>query len=152
MTPAITMTSEQIDTEIAALEERKAKLQRLITLRGEVSEFENNHWGVMDFEKCIRAANNICASKFHTTPSALLSRVRLEHVSDARQVSMYIVRELTGAPFVLIGEAFHRNHGTVMYACCAVRDRASVDRRFHHLLCTIRALVQEQLPKDEHTA
>lgn len=144
----ITMSSEQLDAEIAALEERKAKLQKLITLRGEIIEHECK-LTASDFDHCLKVALHICAQKYNTTKEAMLSKSRIAHIVDARHLCMYLLRELTAAPHEAIGQAFNRDHSGVIYACTAIRDRASVDLRFHHLLCTVRALVQEQLPKND---
>ena len=49
-------------------------------------------------------------------------------VAWARQLAIYLARELTDAPLQRIGEAFGgRNHATVLHACKRVSDRISVN-------------------------
>jgi len=53
---------------------------------------------------------------------------RLGRVAWARQLAIYLVRELTDTPLQRIGEAFGgRNHATVLHACKRVSDRISVN-------------------------
>ena len=50
-------------------------------------------------------------------------------VAFARQVAMYLARELTDATLPAIGRAFgNRNHTTVMHACKRTAERMAADR------------------------
>jgi len=53
----------------------------------------------------------------------LLSTSRSPRVAHARQVAMYIARDLTGASLAQIARAFGRDHSTVAYAVRAVEGR-----------------------------
>ena len=54
----------------------------------------------------------------------LLSASRASRVALARQVAMYLSRELTDATLPAIGRAFgNRNHTTVMHACRRTAER-----------------------------
>jgi chromosomal replication initiator protein len=62
------------------------------------------------------------------TLEELLSPSRAQRVAFARQVAMYLARELTDATLPAIGRAFgNRNHTTVMHACRRVAERIAVD-------------------------
>jgi chromosomal replication initiator protein len=62
------------------------------------------------------------------TLEELLSPSRTARVAFARQVAMYLARELTDATLPAIGRAFgNRNHTTVLHACRRVAERISVD-------------------------
>ena len=51
------------------------------------------------------------------TPEDIRSQKRNANISKARQVSMYIVREITQMSMVEIGQTFGgRDHSTVVYA------------------------------------
>lgn len=56
------------------------------------------------------------ARTYNTTPEALRGPMRRSNVSNARKVSMYIVREITGMSMEDIGGEFGgRDHSTVVY-------------------------------------
>jgi chromosomal replication initiator protein len=52
---------------------------------------------------------------------------RAAKVSFARQVAMYLSRELTDATLPAIGREFGRNHTTVMHACKRTAERIAAD-------------------------
>ncbi len=57
------------------------------------------------------------ARTFGVTPEEIRSSKRSASISNARQISMYIVREITQLPLVSIGESFGgRDHSTIVYA------------------------------------
>jgi chromosomal replication initiator protein len=69
-----------------------------------------------------------CAA-FDITMDDLLSSSRAQPVAFARQVAMYLSRELTDATLPAIGRAFgNRNHTTVMHACKRTAERMSTDK------------------------
>lgn len=92
------------------------------------------------------------AAAFELSRSELLSRSRRRPVAAARQVAMYLCRDLAargeGAPtsrrswasFPRIGMAFARDHSSVMHACDVVTRRRETDRSFARL---VEGLAQE---------
>lgn len=69
-----------------------------------------------------------CAA-FGISMEAMLSSSRTQPAAFARQVAMYLARELTGATLPTIGRAFgNRNHTTVMHACKRTAERMASDR------------------------
>jgi chromosomal replication initiator protein len=65
---------------------------------------------------------------FGVSLAALRSSSRSAEVAWARQVAMYLSRELTNATLPAIGRAFGRNHTTVLHACRRTADRIAGDR------------------------
>ncbi|MBE2316977.1 chromosomal replication initiator protein DnaA [Solirubrobacter sp. CPCC 204708] len=66
---------------------------------------------------------------FGVSMDALLSASRTQPAAFARQVAMYLARELTGATLPTIGRAFgNRNHTTVLHACRRTTERMASDR------------------------
>ena len=54
----------------------------------------------------------------------MTSRKRPANIAFARQVAMYLARELTGSSYQEIGDAFGgRDHGTIMHACRSIDAR-----------------------------
>ena len=70
------------------------------------------------------------ASFFDLRVADLCGKRRPEPIVLARQIAMYLCRELTGTTLTAIGEAFGgRDHGTVLYACRQIKTRMEVDSR-----------------------
>ncbi len=63
-------------------------------------------------------------------PEHLASKSRAQHISMARQLAMFIVRELTDLSFPRIGQMFGRDHTTVIHAHNVIRRRIERDRAF----------------------
>jgi len=60
---------------------------------------------------------------YHVSVSELCSKTRTRDVTNARQVSMYLARELTPMSLPQIGNSFgNRDHTTVMHACEKIRS------------------------------
>jgi chromosomal replication initiator protein len=71
----------------------------------------------------------------------LLSPSRAARVAFARQVAMYLARELTDATLPAIGRAFgNRNHTTVLHACRRAEERMAQDPDTFE---TVRRLTEE---------
>lgn len=76
-------------------------------------------------EEIIRAV----AAYFSVPSSELVSSKRVKNVASARQIAMYICREMTGLPLANIGEAFGgRDHTTVIHACQKISDEMTEKR------------------------
>jgi chromosomal replication initiator protein len=64
------------------------------------------------------------ARLFHLgTRNVLLSARRDKQTALARQLAMYVCREVTRASFPAIGQFFGRDHSTVVHACRIVTAR-----------------------------
>ncbi len=77
---------------------------------------------------------------FGVSVADLRSPSRAGGVTWARQVAMYLSRELTDATLPAIGRAFGRNHTTVMHACKRTSERITADRGAYE---AVHRLVQE---------
>lgn len=70
--------------------------------------------------------------------SDILGNRRPQHIAFPRQVAMYLSRSLTDQSLPSIGEAFSRNHATVIYACRAVENRMQTDEKVRGSIATLR--------------
>jgi len=57
------------------------------------------------------------SAAFDLSATELMSQSRLRGVLRARQVAMYLARELTGLSYPQLAIAFGRDHTTVLHAC-----------------------------------
>ena len=70
------------------------------------------------------------ARTYLVTPEDIRSQKRNATISTARQVSIYIVREITQMPMVEIGETFGgRDHSTIVYALRQMESKLNKDPR-----------------------
>ncbi|HAB18546.1 MAG TPA: chromosomal replication initiator protein DnaA, partial [Verrucomicrobiales bacterium] len=76
----------------------------------------------------IEAIQKRVAEHFDIRLSDMTSKRRPESIAFPRQVAMALSRQLTDASLSQIGDAFGgRDHGTVLHACRAVKNRMEVD-------------------------
>ena len=73
----------------------------------------------------------------------MTSRKRPANIAFARQVAMYLARELTGSSYQEIGDAFGgRDHGTIMHACrsidAKIKDEESIRLKIDGLATAMR--------------
>jgi len=75
------------------------------------------------------------AKQFHLHPTDLIGPRRTERINQARQIAMYLARELTTASLPQIGDAFGgRKHSTVAHACKQVAQQLACDRELTAIL------------------
>jgi len=71
------------------------------------------------------------ASHYDLRVGDLTGPRRPKHIAEARQVAMYLTRQMTKLPLMQIGEEFGgRDHGTVIHACKVVAGRMSATGEF----------------------
>jgi chromosomal replication initiator protein len=85
----------------------------------------------------IDAIQRTVAEHFDIRLADMTSRRRPANIAFPRQVAMYLSRRLTKGSLIEIGEAFNRDHGTVIHACRKVATRMESEsgvRETVHLL------------------
>ena len=91
--------------------------------------------------RSVREIQEQTCAAFGVSIDDLLSPSRSQPVAFARQVAMYLARELTDATLPAIGRAFgNRNHTTVMHACKRTAERIAADRQAYE---TVDKLTRE---------
>lgn len=72
-----------------------------------------------------------CIQKYYkVTRGEILGSQRPRHISQARQVGMYLSRVLTQASYPEIGKAFKKDHSSVVHAYKNIENRRQKDRDF----------------------
>ena len=80
------------------------------------------------------------ARTYNTTPDMIRGTSRVANVAAARNVSMYIIREITGMSLKDIGSEFSgRDHSTVSYAIRTIVERMEEDM---HLEETVEDIIK----------
>jgi chromosomal replication initiator protein len=93
----------------------------------------------------IEAIQEAAADLFDISRAQLLARDRTPHVAFARQIAMYVARELTDETLPTIGRDFGgRNHTTVLHAHRRVAAEMASDPRTFEAVGALRARVGER--------
>ena len=75
--------------------------------------------------------------------SDLTGSKRLAHIAEARQIAMYLARELTDETLHMIGAAFGRAHSTVLHSYAKIQAEIVHDRLLEARLARIRKSVMD---------
>jgi chromosomal replication initiator protein len=70
--------------------------------------------------------------------SDILSRKRPANIALPRQVAMYLCRDLTTHSLPTIGDAFGKNHATVLHACRLISQKEQEDPEIRQALSALR--------------
>jgi chromosomal replication initiator protein len=81
------------------------------------------------------------AQQFHLHAADLTGKKRTEYINEARQVAMYLCRELTECSLPQIGDYFGgRSHTTVLHGCNKVAEQMAQDSLFASKVQKMRRL------------
>jgi chromosomal replication initiator protein len=86
----------------------------------------------------------VVADYYAVSLSDLREQRRSRQVSVPRQVAMYLTRELTEMSLTRIGDAFKRDHSTVLHACEKVTADAKKDFAFNGQLEDLRRAIKSK--------
>jgi chromosomal replication initiator protein len=78
----------------------------------------------------IEGIQKTVAEFFHIRLADLKSKKRTQHIAFCRQVAMHLCRKMTDSSFPAIGEAFGRDHSTVIHAHNLIARRIANDSAF----------------------
>ena len=76
----------------------------------------------------------------HIKQKDIVGLSRKMEIAEARQISIYLCREILGTPLVSIGMHFGgRDHSTVLHACKVIEKKTKKDQRLLGLIKDLRA-------------
>ena len=76
---------------------------------------------------------NEVARTYNLLPADIRGKKRSANVSAARQMTMYIIREVTGMSMEAIGQEFNRDHSTVVYSINTMEKNIAKDRHLKEM-------------------
>ncbi len=75
----------------------------------------------------------------HIKEKEIVGASRKMEIAEARQISIYLCREILGTPLVSIGMHFGgRDHSTVLHACRVVENKTKKDQRISALVSELK--------------
>jgi chromosomal replication initiation ATPase DnaA len=128
-----------IDAELQALKERKAKLLQLAELRAEVELLQREQCA--EFDGVVGKVINAVGSKRRVSADILISSCRRRWVCESRFIAVVLIRKHTPMSLHAIGRVFNRDHGTVLHAMKAAEKLADSDAAFRKDLDAIETEV-----------
>ena len=136
-------TNIDIDAEIAALNERKAKLKKLAALRAEVALLEREQ--SLEFDDMVKQVLTCVADHRKVGKDILLSPNRQQWVSDSRFIAIVLIHKYTPMTQAAIGRLFNRDHGTIIHALRAADKLVSTNAAFRRDMETVESEVFKQM-------
>jgi chromosomal replication initiator protein len=94
----------------------------------------------------VTAIQEAVCSDLGVSRAAMLSTTRTASVSKARQIAMYMAREMTNLSLADIAREFGRDHTTILHATRAVSARASADAAVSDTIHRVRELLGTEPP------
>jgi chromosomal replication initiator protein len=144
--PVLFFIAENIRSNIRELEGSLVRLSALASLTGSPITTELARDVLGDYIRGqqhrvpdVHDIQKIVATHYELPPESLRGKRRTSSVALARQVAMYLTKQLTSMTLVEIGRRFgNRDHSTVLYACTRVSERISADPGFAAQIDRIR--------------
>lgn len=139
---ALVPIAERITTNVRALQGALIRVVAFHSLTGKAIDhslvthvLDGLYPGAAPQPRTVEEIQRATCERLGVSPDALCSPDRTAHVAWARQVAMYLARELTDATLPAIGQAFGgRNHTTVMHACRRATERIAADADAYELV------------------
>ena len=72
---------------------------------------------------------DIVSEYYNVSPDDVRSATRTSKISSARQVAIYLAREITCESFPYIADEFAKKHTTIIYSCEKVQEELKTDNR-----------------------
>jgi len=80
---------------------------------------------------------------FSISENQILSKKRTKEIAFARQVAMYLAKDLTTFTFESIGLNFGgKDHSTVLYAFNSIKEQSKKDKKIHNMLLDIKEKIK----------
>ena len=109
-------------------------------------EVIKNFVSQMSKEITVDFIQNLVADHFNVPVEKLAGKTRKRSIVIARQLSMYLAKNLTNKSLKAIGENFGgRDHSTVIYSCKAVQDLLDTDTIFKDTVADLEKKIRMSL-------
>jgi len=91
----------------------------------------------------IEQIQKVVADFLDIPPDLMRAKTRKQEVVNARQIAMYLSKDLTNSSLKTIGLHFGgRDHSTVIHACQTVEDHLKNEPAFHQQINQLRRKIE----------
>lgn len=143
--------AEQVSHNVRQLEGAVKKLQAICLLLGTTPTIEITKDAIKELMNTTQPVSVVrekileqVALTLGVSVNNITSDKRDKNIKDARQIAMYIIREMTGMSLEEIGKSFNgKTHSTVKHSIDSVSDKMDKDKEFKALVENIIKNVQE---------
>lgn len=119
----------------ATLTHREATVELAESITEKIVGEDRNELSIDSVQKTV-------CEYFNITRDALLSKSRKRQIVQARQIAMYMIRNLINCSLSTIGaELGGKDHATVLHACTTVSDLMSTDKMFRQYVTDIEKML-----------
>lgn len=146
--------AERVSSNIRSLEGaliRVATFMSLTNQQVDVAKVEELLHDLLDKESAAAISVDVIqrtvAEHFDLRPSDLTGKKRSRDIAWPRQIAMHLSRTMTPLSFPVIGEAFSRNHATILYAHEQVSQKAKDDRGLQQTIAILKDKVGKNAAK-----
>ena len=110
-----------------------------ITLDYVKSVFETEEMNKVKKEKItVETIVDFVASYYSLTSSQIKSKIRTSQIALARQISMYLTREILDLPYQEVGRYFNKDHSTVLSNCKKIDELRKKDEVLNKVLNNLK--------------
>jgi len=145
------LIAQRIDSNVRQLEGTLTRLTALVQLDDQKLDLETARRFLRehtDESAAALSAGDIIeqvADHFHLEKGDLLSRSRKQTVAQARQIAMYLCRELTDDSYDHIGSRFGgRDHSTVIHAYRKIEEALESDSELQEDVSSLQSKLQDR--------
>ncbi|MBU1741508.1 MAG: chromosomal replication initiator protein DnaA, partial [Proteobacteria bacterium] len=97
----------------------------------------------------VETVKRVVCRTFRLTESELVSKSRYKRIVVPRNLAMYFTRRYTEMSFAAIGEAFGREHATVMHSVRRIERQLREDQRFAHQARYLQEKIEAEGPPND---
>ena len=84
-----------------------------------------------------------CAEYFNTTEDAIKGNQRSSEIKSARQISIYLAREILDLSFPIIAKYFNKNHTTILYSHDKIQKDLKTDKNLKEKVIEIQNIIRK---------
>ena len=146
--------AERISSNIRSLEGALIRVASYISLTNQhvdIAKIEELLRDLLDKESQATISVDIIqrtvAEHFDLRHSDILGKKRSRDIAWPRQIAMHLSRTMTTQSFPVIGEAFSRNHATILYAHDQVSVKSKDDRTLQQTIAILKDKVNKNCAK-----
>lgn len=90
----------------------------------------------------IECITKIVCKHFDVSESDMKSTARNQKISHARQIAVYLTRELTQLSFVNIANFFNKKHPTILFSYEKIKEEMKTDNNLNHIICDLKEKIK----------